>query len=113
MTLLVVQAYRTPGEQAVLYARGRTLPGKIVTNARPGRTWHNLGRAYDVAIVEDGQIIWDSPAYNRVGALGKSLGLVWGGDFSSIRGDLGHFEYHPGLTLERARALPQQKEKTK
>jgi len=102
--LVVVQARRTIEEQAALYAKGRTVPGRKVTNARPGFSWHDFGMAYDVAVVERGQIIWESPRYNRAGELGKALGLVWGGDFKGVRGDLGHFEYHPGLTLAKARA---------
>jgi peptidoglycan L-alanyl-D-glutamate endopeptidase CwlK len=102
--LLVVQAKRTNEEQAVLYAKGRTAPGGKVTNARPGYSWHNFGRAYDVVVVEDGNIVWEGPKYKKAGEIGKSLGLVWGGDFKGVRGDLGHFEYHPGLTLAGARS---------
>lgn len=101
--LLVVQAGRTLEEQAAIYAQGRTAPGNIVTNARFGYSWHNFGRAYDVAVVKGGQAAWSGPEYLEAGELGKSLGLIWGGDFKGIKGDLGHFEYHPGLTLAEAR----------
>jgi peptidoglycan LD-endopeptidase CwlK len=102
--LLVVQGYRTLQEQAALYEAGRGPDGgEKVTDARPGSSWHNFRRAYDVAVVEGGKIIWNSPKYNEAGKIGKSLGLLWGGDFKSVRGDLGHFEYHPGLTLAQAR----------
>jgi peptidoglycan L-alanyl-D-glutamate endopeptidase CwlK len=104
ITLLVTQAYRDMDEQAALYAKGRTEPGRVVTNARPGYSWHNFRRAYDVAVVDGGQVIWAGPEYVRAGEIGKSLGLVWGGGFGSIKGDLGHFEYHPGMTLARARS---------
>ena len=101
--LLIVQAYRGMEQQAALYAKGRSATGKAVTNARPGYSWHNFRRAYDVAVIEGGKALWDGPKYARAGAIGKKLGLVWGGDFRSVRGDLGHFEYHPGLTLAQAR----------
>jgi peptidoglycan LD-endopeptidase CwlK len=102
--LLLVQGYRTLTEQAALYEAGRGPDGgRKVTNARPGYSWHNFRRAYDVAVVEGGKIIWNSPKYTEAGKIGKSLGLLWGGDFKSVRGDLGHFEYHPGLTLALAR----------
>ncbi|MBI5189105.1 MAG: M15 family metallopeptidase [Nitrospirae bacterium] len=104
IALLVVQALRTPDEQAALYAKGRTAPGRRVTNARPGYSWHNFGRAYDVAVAEGGKVVWTGHKYARAGEIGRSLSLVWGGDFKGIRGDLGHFEYHPGLTLTQARA---------
>ncbi len=104
--LLVVFAYRPLSEQAALYARGRTSPGSVVTNARPGYSWHNFRRAYDVAVVgDDGTPRWDDlAAYKKAGWIGKGLGLIWGGDFVSVKGDWGHFEYHPGITLAEARA---------
>jgi peptidoglycan L-alanyl-D-glutamate endopeptidase CwlK len=102
--LLVTFGCRSLIEQKALYAMGRTAPGKVVTNARPGFSWHNFGRAYDVAVLTDGKPDWTSKRYTRVGELGKSIGLIWGGDFKAVRGDLGHFEYHPNLTLAQARA---------
>ncbi|HEY3347637.1 MAG TPA: M15 family metallopeptidase [Nitrospirota bacterium] len=101
--LVVVQSFRSIEEQARLYAIGRTVPGRKVTNARPGSSWHNFRRAYDVAVMEDGEITWASSKYSEAGEIGKSIGLVWGGDFKSVRGDLGHFEYHPGLTIAQAK----------
>jgi len=103
--LLVVYAYRSLPEQEKIYAKGRSGPGKVVTGAPPGHSWHNFRRAYDVAVLSGGRIDWQSDKYRRAGEIGRSLGLVWGGDFKAIKGDLGHFEYHPGLTLARARAV--------
>lgn len=40
--------YRSPAEQAKLYFQGRTVPGKIVTDARPGLSAHQYGIAVDV-----------------------------------------------------------------
>ena len=34
-------------EQAALYKIGRSVKGKIVTNARPGESYHNYGLAFD------------------------------------------------------------------
>ena len=34
-------------EQTALYAIGRTSPGKIVTKARAGESYHNYGLAFD------------------------------------------------------------------
>jgi peptidoglycan L-alanyl-D-glutamate endopeptidase CwlK len=45
--LRVTQALRTWPEQAALYAQGRTVPGPIVTNAKPGTSMHNYGLAVD------------------------------------------------------------------
>lgn len=44
---LIYCGRRTMEEQAALYAIGRTSPGKIVTKARPGESYHNHGLAFD------------------------------------------------------------------
>ena len=99
--LLVTSTLRTFEEQAELFAIGRTKPGKKVTNAKPGQSWHNFGLAFDVVPLVNGKPIWDSPFWERIGALGKQAGLAWGGDFKSFK-DKPHFEFHPNLTLAEA-----------
>lgn len=49
----VVQGLRTIEEQNDLYAQGRTKPGKIITKARGGKSFHNYGLAIDFAILYD------------------------------------------------------------
>lgn len=111
INIVVTQGHRTNAEQDRLYAKGRTTPGQVVTGVKGGESWHNFGLAFDVGIVSAGP---KPPAgepstapsrdeWATIGALGKALGLEWGGDFSSLD-DPGHFEYHPGLTKEQARA---------
>jgi peptidoglycan L-alanyl-D-glutamate endopeptidase CwlK len=98
--LRVTQTLRTFEEQQALYDLGRTKPGKKVTNARAGLSWHNYGLAYDVVILEkDGKVNWNTldPKWKRVGFEGEKLGLTWGGSFKSFI-DYPHFEYHPNLT---------------
>lgn len=103
--LVVTQGLRTIAEQNALYAQGRTAPGKIVTKAKGGSSYHNFGLAFDIAVrKENGDIDWDTAKlYNRVGQLGKSIGLEWGGDFKSIK-DTPHFQLTFGLTLSQLRA---------
>lgn len=104
--IVVTQGYRTMEQQGQLYAQGRTAPGAIVTNSPPGSSWHNFALAFDVAPLDSsGQPHWpeDESLWQRIGAIGKTFGLVWGGDFRSFK-DRPHFEYHPGLSLEDARA---------
>jgi hypothetical protein len=45
---IATTGYRSPVDQAKLYFQGRTLPGKIVTDARPGLSCHQWGIAVDV-----------------------------------------------------------------
>ena len=44
---LIYCGRRTMEEQAALYKIGRSVKGKIVTNARPGESYHNYGLAFD------------------------------------------------------------------
>lgn len=103
--LRVTQGLRTMEEQQALYDQGRTKPGPIVTNAKPGSSWHNFGLAFDVAVMKDGKPTWpaDEALWQKIGALGKAQGLTWGGDFKNFP-DRPHFQYTGGLTLEQARA---------
>lgn len=114
INILITQGLRTVAEQNALYAQGRTAPGAIVTNARGGQSIHNYGLAFDFAVYsKDGtKIEWSTSIdtssdgykdYLQVGAIGKSLGLKWGGDFNSIV-DYPHFEYTFGLSLASLQA---------
>lgn len=49
---------RTNAEQDALYALGRTKPGKIVTNAKGGSSYHNYGLAVDFVLLVNGQVSW-------------------------------------------------------
>jgi peptidoglycan L-alanyl-D-glutamate endopeptidase CwlK len=81
----ITYGVRTYQEQADLYAKGRTKPGKIVTNAKPGTSKHEIGEAFDAApLGENGKIDWESPLFDTMGPIGESVGLVWGGRFKSI-----------------------------
>jgi peptidoglycan LD-endopeptidase CwlK len=101
--VIVTHTLREYAEQAHLYAKGRTEPGPIVTKAKPGYSWHNFGLAFDVAfLTEEGRITWTGP-WDKLGAIGEELGLVWGGNFKTFQ-DRPHFEYHPaGETLATLR----------
>lgn len=94
--LKIISTLRTCSEQNRLYAQGRTRPGKVVTHAQGCMSWHVLGRAFDVMIVEPrNPSIAD---WKRLGEVGKSIGLLWGGDFKGFF-DGPHFEWHPGKTI--------------
>ena len=111
--LTVTSTLRSMASQAALYAQGRTAPGRIVTNGRPGFSYHNFGLALNVVPVEllalpnwgdtpDHQAHTDA-LWARVGTIGKRLGFRWGGKFSRLR-DRPHFEWSGGLTLADLRA---------
>lgn len=89
------ECLRTVSEQDALYAQGRTTPGSKITNAK-GSTYssmHQWGIAFDFFLVDtdvdgDGKTTDDTfnnstGLFDKVGAIGKSIGLEWGGDWKS------------------------------
>lgn len=98
--LLVTSTYRDNASQEALYAQGRTAPGRIVTNARSGQSYHNYRCAVDVVPIRNGKAIWDAKdaVWQRIGALGKAAGLEWAGDWKRFK-EFPHFQYTGGLTL--------------
>ena len=89
--------YRSVEEQNRLYAQGRTAPGRIVTNARGGASWHNYGLAADYAFVAGGQLAWSGP-WRIFGRIARECGLEWGGDWKGFP-DRPHVQFRKGRTL--------------
>ena len=99
---------RPQAEQDALFAQGRaTLDTVNFVRKKAGLapitekqnfkvTWtrdsnHKDGKAFDVAMLDkNGKVTWQEIAYKAAGKVGKSVGLVWGGDWKSP--DLPHFE---------------------
>jgi LysM repeat protein len=102
LAVLVTQGLRTFTEQDALYAKGRSAPGKIVTFAKAGRSYHNYGLAFDFVPLDAlGKMDWSAshPAWGRIGELGESVGLEWGGRWTPKKRDLPHLQYTAGLTV--------------
>ena len=80
------ECYRTVAEQDALYAKGRTEPGSIVTNAKgiSYSSHHQWGTAFDI-YRNDGEGAYnDSDGFfSKVGAIGVKIGLEWGGNWTS------------------------------
>lgn len=86
--LKVVSAYRSPEAQQALLDSG-----KGVTNAGALLSYHNHRLAFDVVPLEYISMKdWNpsGPLWQRVGDIGKSVGLSWGGDW--VKKDLPHFQ---------------------
>lgn len=84
--------YRTPQESRLLYLQGRTMPGKIVTNAKPWQSVHNYGAACDFALMlGDGSLTWETKngEYDVLRAVMEKRGLQVGVP-SVPGGDRGH-----------------------
>jgi peptidoglycan L-alanyl-D-glutamate endopeptidase CwlK len=95
----ISETYRTVERQDYLYAQGRTRPGAIVTYARGSSksSYHQWGLAFDVFQNIRGQE-YDTKVLRRVGEIGESLGLEWGGRFQGFV-DMTHFQYTFGLSI--------------
>jgi len=101
--LLVTSTYRDNESQNALYAQGRTTPGKKVTNAKAGQSWHNWRCAVDIVPLRNGKPVWNTSGadweiWEAVGNLGKSCDLEWAGEWKSFK-EYAHFQYTGGLTL--------------
>ncbi|MDO7487647.1 M15 family metallopeptidase [Peribacillus frigoritolerans] len=116
ITVQISAGYRSMEEQANLYGQGRVysyngmnysnLAKPIVTNAKPGQSYHNYGLAIDFFIVSDDgrRAIWKVDSkWQRVSAIGKALGFKWGGDWSSFK-DYPHLEMTGGLSYKQLQA---------
>lgn len=98
----LTQTYRSFEEQARLYAQGRTAPGRIVTNARPGESLHNYrpALAFDIAF-QDGKGGYSClECFRKFAGIAKFFGLEWGGDWQGFK-DMPHFQ-PPGYTWQMA-----------
>jgi len=110
---------RTFAEQDALFAQGRTKPGKIVTNAKGGQSYHNYGLAIDIVLVLDKDhngsfetASWDTKTdfdgdkkadWMEVVQIFKRYGFEWGGDWKFL--DLPHFQKTYGKSIYELKAL--------
>ncbi len=106
---------RTKAEQDKLYAQGRTKPGNIVTWVKYPYSNHNWGMAFDICRNDGKGAYNDSDGwFKKVGQVGKSFGLEWGGDWKDTP-DKPHFEltkYGDTNTLVKKYTTPENFKKT-
>lgn len=105
----VISGLRSWSAQAALYAQGRTKPGRIVTKARPGSSWHNYGLAIDLGLFKNGLYLDEkSPVqadrlYAEIGRIAAKHGIEWAGNWKSFQ-ETPHFQVTFGLSLASAKA---------
>jgi peptidoglycan L-alanyl-D-glutamate endopeptidase CwlK len=104
---------RTFAEQDALYAKGRTAPGGIVTNAKSGFSVLNYGLALDIVLIKDGnEAVWDTKTdfdkdgkadWIEVVEIFKQFGWEWGGNWKFY--DAPHFQKTFGKSVRELLAL--------
>jgi hypothetical protein len=103
----VTDGLRTFKEQDDLYAKGRTKPGDVVTNAKGGSSNHNYGLAVDLVPLDSkGQPNWKAKeeVWDAMGKVGKEHGLEWGGDWKKLV-DRPHFQLPVGMGVKECRKI--------
>ena len=95
--VFLTQTYRSYVDQNADFAKGRDLPGAIITNARGGQSPHNctLGdgitpasEAFDFGVLlSDKECDWNpqDALWQRAIEIGRGLGLVAGADFHCMK----------------------------
>lgn len=108
VTVEVISGLRSWAAQAALYAQGRTKPGRIVTKARPGSSWHNYGLAIDLGLFKNGNYIDETmpkvadKLYAEIGKIAATHGIEWAGNWKSFK-ETPHFQVTFGKTLAELR----------
>ncbi|KJR43135.1 Peptidase M15B and M15C, D,D-carboxypeptidase VanY/endolysins domain protein [Candidatus Magnetoovum chiemensis] len=74
------EGYRSPQRQRELYSKGRSVAGKIVTNAKPWSSYHQYGLAVDFVLYINGKWSWDTNGdkgkwWDKLHELAKNIGL--------------------------------------
>ena len=98
---------RTNKEQDELYQIGRTKPGKKVTNAKGGQSYHNYGLAFDLVLIIDGKTAsWDTLTdfdgdkisdWMECVRIAEKWGFDWGGLWKFV--DAPHFQKTFGKSI--------------
>lgn len=97
--VIITSTFRDGAAQDKLYAQGRTEPGKKVTNAKAGQSYHNWRVAFDFVPVVNGKAMWnDAVLFIKCGEIAESVGLEWAGRWKKFN-ETAHCQYTGGLTL--------------
>jgi hypothetical protein len=108
ITLRVTSGFRTDKEQQALYDKGRTAASKaagerIVTNAKPGESYHNYGLAIDVVEMKVNKPNWNCD-YAAMAKIAERYGIAWGGNFKKLV-DKPHFELSLGYKVSELKNI--------
>jgi peptidoglycan L-alanyl-D-glutamate endopeptidase CwlK len=108
LEVLVTHTLRTNAEQDELYAQGRTKPGRKVTNAKGGQSFHNYGLALDFVPKRGGDLVWgtsgkDMLLWMECIELAEKEGFESGARWTGFR-DIPHLQITGGKTIAELKA---------
>ena len=118
------QTYRSFEESLRDWKKGRNAAGviinksEVVSNAKPGFSWHNWSLALDFHLIIDNKDYWPATAKEALANsywmvvvnIFKQHGFTSGLDFPGKFKDPPHLEYRGGYTLAKLRALHKSKD---
>ena len=93
---IVTEGLRSVERQAKLIREGKSQ----IKDPKNGR--HVQGRAVDLAVVVNGQVVWNANSYLQLSeqmknaALAEGVKIIWGGDWMYFK-DGPHFELHSSV----------------
>jgi peptidoglycan L-alanyl-D-glutamate endopeptidase CwlK len=100
LNVTITETYRTVAEQEAVYNKGKSKARG--TEYQSGHQW---GVAFDICqATKDSKQWYNKDFLKRCGAIGKTLGLYWGGDFRSFP-DSPHFEMKAYMTNNSTKTL--------
>jgi len=108
ISIVITDDFRSAEDQDLLFEKGRSTEGNIVTHAKGGESYHNFGIVVDFAIKNSSDdVIWDMKYdgngnsvadWTEVVQLAKELGFNWGGDWANFK-DYPHLQMNFGLSI--------------
>lgn len=97
----IFETWRSLDRQESLYAQGRTKPGKVVTRAVPGKSFHLYGLAFDWAFKVGLNWSWDdSLPFDKVVSIFMAHGFDKPPSFEQA-----HCQISGGLTIEHIKRI--------
>ena len=95
----ITEGYRSNIRQQELYNKGRVTAGTIVTNAKPGWSFHNYGIAFDICFTSEEPYKGREGDFKKVADIAKEYGLEWGGNWDNNLNDIPHFQFTGGYLI--------------
>lgn len=126
VTVRFTHVLRTFVQQQELYSQGRTKPGKVVTWAKAGYSYHNYGLAVDICLLIDRdkngtfeEASWDmkidgdndgTPEFFEAVKIFEKHGWEWGGRWARPKTDNPHFQKTLGYNIQKLLAINTKKD---